>query len=198
MVTKRSTRNVSSRNSNLATEVAKYPGLDFGRDELSAVMRKTYDELIGFITTPAFRALHKELISLPPKDRPAFVAAVIMQPDERAKRGLVVPEGILIQTSAFGDRRPTLFAVKKFLPAKYHGAWENLNWTFGNVYEDEEVSRAPEHAWRPPLPVALQNALIAADADLESVPAERGVNFGMFAALKKHISQKPKTRSSRE
>ena len=38
---------------------------------------------------------------------------------ERAARGFTVPEGILIQASAFGDRRPTLFAVKKFLLKKF-------------------------------------------------------------------------------
>jgi hypothetical protein len=138
-----------------------------------------------FITTPAFKTFHKELMSLPPKERPAFVNAVLFQPDERAKRRIVVPEGILIQTSAFGDRRPTLFAVKKFLPSKYHRVWENVNWTFGNAYKDKDVPRAPEDAWRPPLPVALQNSLIAADADLQSVPVERGINFGMFTPAAK-------------
>jgi hypothetical protein len=34
-----------------------YPGLDFDREELATVMRQTYDELIAFVTTPAFVAL---------------------------------------------------------------------------------------------------------------------------------------------
>jgi hypothetical protein len=196
-VTSRSTRKTSARKSKSPRKEENYPGLDFGRDELSAVMRKTYDEIIGFITTPAFKNFHAELTSLPPKDRPAFVASVILQPEERANRGIVVPDGILIQTSAFGDRRPTLFAVKKFLPLKYHGAWENVNWTFGNEYEGKKVSRAPKHTWRPPLPVALQNAVIAANADLESVPPDRGVNFGMFARADLQGSRNQTTTASR-
>lgn len=157
-----------------------YPGLDFDRDELSRVMREYYDDLIAFITTPAFRALHAELMSLPPQARPKFVMDVIMSPDELAARGVSVPEGILIQTSAFGDRRPTLFAVKKFLPEKYHKAWENVNWTFSNEYADEEVSREPESSWRPPLPVSLQNEAIASGIDIETIPLEAGINSGIF------------------
>jgi hypothetical protein len=152
-----------------------YSGLDFTREELSAVMREAYDELIDFVTTPAFKAIHEELMSLPRQDRPTFVASVFLRPEELAKRGVRVPDGILIQTSAFGDRRPTLFAVKKFLPSRYHGAWENVNITFDNEYDDEEVSRDPEAAWRRPLPVALQNAAIAGDVDLESLPS---LNYG--------------------
>lgn len=170
-----------SDNSTHRPVAATYKGLNFGRDELHAIMRKTYDELINFVTTPVFKVFHKELMSLLPRDRPAFVAKVLFDPDERVKRGMVIPDGILIEASAFGDRRPTLFAVKKLLPLKYQSVWENLNLTFDNEYKNQKVSRAPEKAWRPPLPVALQNALIAADADLESVPAERGVSFGMYA-----------------
>lgn len=149
--------------------MSAYPGLDFDREELSAAMRQNYDRIIAFVTTPEFKALHQELRSLPPTDRPNFVKAVILQPPELAKRGIVVPDDFLIQTSAFGDRRPTLFAVKIFLPSKFHEAWENTNLTFDNEYEDEQVSRDPERAWRPPLPVELQNSLISKGADLDSV-----------------------------
>jgi hypothetical protein len=157
-----------------------YPGLDFDKEELTAVMRQNYDEIIEFILTPEFVSVYNELMSLPPPKRPAFVVSVLLEREELAKRGIVVPDGILIQTSAFGDRRPTLFVVKKFLPKKYHTAWENVNWTFNNWYKDEDVSRATEDAWRPPLPVALQNELISKELDLETVPAEFGVNFGAF------------------
>ena len=158
-----------------------YPNLDFDREELMRVMRQGYDDLIAFITQPAFRAVHGEMMSLPPNERPAYVMSVIMRPEELARRGVVTPEGILVQTSAFGDRRPTLFAVKKFLPAKYHKAWENVNWTFSNEYADEDVSRAPDITWRPPLPVAIQNDAITRNIDVESIPFEAGINSGMFA-----------------
>jgi hypothetical protein len=158
-----------------------YRDLDFGPEELSSVMRETYDELIEFVTTPGFRAMHRELMSLPPPERPAFVGRIIMQPFELGRRGIQVPEGILIETSAFGDRRPTLFVVKKYLPARYRGAWENVNITFDSEYEDAKVSRDPMDAWRPPLPVALQNAALAGDIDLEALPNEWGVNYERFA-----------------
>jgi hypothetical protein len=149
-----------------------YAGLDFGREELAAVMRSTYDELIEFISTPEFKAVHTELMALPEKDRPEFVQKVLLDPEELRRRGVEIPSGILIQMSAFGDRRPTLFAVKKFLPEKYHGAWENVNLTFSNTYDEDAISRDPQMAWRAPLPVALQNELIAQQVDLESVPSE--------------------------
>jgi hypothetical protein len=158
-----------------------YPGLDFDREELAAVMRQTYDELIAFVTTPAFVALHDHMMALDPKDRPGFVTSVVMNRDELSKWDIVVPDGILIQTSAFGDRRPTLFAVKKFLPRKYHVVWENLNWTFDNDREKLNVPRSLDKAWRPPLPVVLQNRLMANGEDLQAVPAEYGVSPDRFA-----------------
>lgn len=146
-----------------------YSGLDFDCQEIAAAMRLCYDRIISFVTTPEFKALHQELRGLPPTDRPNFVKAVILQPTELAKRGIVVPDDVLIQTSAFGDRRPTLFAVKIFLPSKFHKVWENVNLTFDNEYEDEQVSRGPDKAWRPPLRVELQNFLISKGANLDSV-----------------------------
>ena len=174
----------SARKSRVRADVANYDGMDFGRDELYGIMRTTYDELINFVTTPAFKAFHKELMGLLPKKRPSFVAKVLFDPDERIKRGIVVPNRIVIQTSAFGDRRPTLFG-EKFLPRKYQKVWENLNLTFDNEYKNNKVSRASKKAWRPPLPVTLQNALIAAGTDLESVPVEQGVKFGMYAPARR-------------
>jgi hypothetical protein len=90
-----------------------YPGLPFDRQELSLIMRQTYDELIEFVTTLEFRAIHAELMSLAEEDRPAFVIEVLLRHEELQRRGVTVPDGILIETSVFGDRRPTLFAVKK-------------------------------------------------------------------------------------
>lgn len=157
-----------------------YPGLDFDRDELASAMRESYDDLIEFITRPAFQAMHAELMALPAPDRPDFVCSVVLNPDELAARGIDVPDGVLIQASAFGDRRPTLFAVKKFLPEKFHKAWENVNWTFSNDFDIENIRRDPENSWRPPLPVSLQNRLMSSDSDLESVPVEAGINHEFF------------------
>ncbi len=148
---------------------SNYPGLDYGRAELSAAMRRTYDDIIDFVTSPAFRAVIEEMGALGAEQRPLFVADVLMDATALAARGVVAPEGILIQRSAFGDRRPTLFAVKKFLPAKYSNVWQNMNITFDNQFLDESVSRAPEQCWRAPLVPAVQAAAMAEGADLESL-----------------------------
>ena len=110
------------------------------------------------------------MMALAPEKRPAFVHRVWLDPEERERRGIRHSEGILVQTSAFGDRRPTLFVVKKFLPEKYHVVWENVNWTFNNEFREEEVPTDPDSAWRMPLAVAAQNALIANKIDLQSMP----------------------------
>ncbi|WP_327090277.1 hypothetical protein OIE66_06540 [Nonomuraea sp. NBC_01738] len=135
-------------------------------------MRETYDELIEFVSTAEFQQVHSDLMSLPENERPEFVQKVFLNPEKLCSRGVVTPPGILIQMSAFGDRRPTLYAVKKFLPKKYHAAWENVNLTFSNDYDDSAISKDPEIAWRAPLPVALQNELIAQGINLESVPSQ--------------------------
>ena len=147
-----------------------YPDLDFGRTELAGVMRQIYDELIELTLTDAFKAMHAELMSLPKTKRMDFVYGVVCQPEERAKRGVVAADGILFQTSAFGDRRPTLFVIKKFLPERYHGAWENLNITFDNPHDDASVSRDPAMAWRAPLPIGVQSAAMASGIELDSLP----------------------------
>ncbi len=152
-----------------------YPGLDFGPEELGAIMRKTYDELIAFSATPAFRNLHLELMGKPKEERMAFVLEVILSDEERRKRGVETPEGIMFQTSAFGDRRPTLYVIKKFLPKRFHATWENVNITFDNPYDDSEVSRDPAMAWRPPLPVALQSIALSRNIPLDRLPEGYGV-----------------------
>lgn len=144
-------------------------------------MKRAYGDLIKFVNTRQFKLFHKQLMSKSPKDRPGFVANALFNPRERRSRGILLSRGILIQTSAFGDRRPTLFAVKKLLPRKYHPVWENVNLTFDNEYKDKKVLRTSSVAWRPPLPVALQNSVIAAGENLEAVPKRQGVNFGMYA-----------------
>jgi hypothetical protein len=90
-----------------------YAGLAYGRAELATVMRRTYDEIIDFVTTPEFEALMEEMGRLPAVERPRFVVSVLLNDEALKNRGIVVPDGLLIQRSAFGDRRPTLFVVKK-------------------------------------------------------------------------------------
>ena len=157
-----------------------YEGLDFSRAELAAEMRRVYDEIIEFVSTPPFQRFHDEMMALPPTSRVSFVAGVLFDEPEMKRRSIEIPLGILIQNSAFGDRRPTLFAVKKMMPQKYQVAWENMNISFFNEFREEDVSAANENAWRAPLPVKLQNALLASGTSLESVPAEVGIEFGIY------------------
>jgi len=149
-----------------------YEGLEFDKDELSTAMRLYYNDIVEFITQPPFQALFSEMMAIPAKDRPQYVHDIWLNPAALAAQGLHVPDGILIQTSAFGDRRPTLFVVKKYLPEKYHCAWENVNWTFNNDFAENDVPNDPESSWRLPLSVSVQNALIANECDLQAVPAD--------------------------
>lgn len=146
-----------------------YDSLGYSREELCAVMRATYDELIEFVASPEFEEVMSELRSLKSTERPQYIVSVLLSESELRRRGVQVPEGILIQRSAFGDRRPTLFCVKKYLPAKYSNVWQNVNITFDNQFVDSAISREPEIAWRPPLPVALQAETMAAGRSLESI-----------------------------
>lgn len=149
-----------------------YPGIDFDRAELKQVMLENYADICAFIVQPAFQAAFSEMMALPPTDRPGFVLDVWLEPEELSRRGIAVPDGILVQTSAFGDRRPTLFVVKKLLPEKYHVAWENVNWTFNNYFEEDTVPSDPDSSWRFPLKVAVQNEMLASNVDLQSLPED--------------------------
>jgi hypothetical protein len=151
--------------------------LGFDPEELASAMREAYGKLIDFVNTPAFLEAYRELMDTPVRERPKFVANVFFQPSELDKRGIEVPEGILIQTSAFGDRRPTLFVIKKLLPPKFNLAWGNVNLTISNEYAGASIPRDPSKAWRTPLPVQIQNALLRSGVDLEALPDSFGSLF---------------------
>lgn len=145
------------------------PDTVYSREELAAVMRAGYDTLIDFVSTPEFQALMTEFGALSPVERPRFVVDVVLDDEALAARGIVVPHGVLIQRSSFGDRRPTLFCVKTFLPDGYRDIWENVNLTFDNAFAGDSISREPEIAWRAPLPVDLAARVLAEGGDLEQV-----------------------------
>ncbi|WP_411958314.1 hypothetical protein [Paracoccus homiensis] len=131
-------------------------------------MREHYDKIIDFITTDSFKQLMLEMSTLSAIERPKFVAEVLINSDELKSRGVIVPDGILIQRSAFGDRRPTLFAVKHFLPDEYADVWQNVNITFDNEYVDSQVARDRETCWRKPLKPSEQASLMAEGQSLEN------------------------------
>jgi hypothetical protein len=162
-------------------EATIYADLPFEPAELKQAMRAAYDDIIAFVTAAPFATFYAELMSLDKTQRPKFIASVLFRPEVLRARGLEPPPGILIQNSAFGDRRPTLFAVKKMMPERFQSVWENMNLTFNNEYVDDDVSRSDTDAWRPPLPVALQNELLSAGKSLESEPTNSGIQFGIYA-----------------
>lgn len=154
-----------------ACAIDPYDHLAYSQAELAAMMRTHYDKIIDFVTSEPFFALMEEMSTISHLDRPAFVRDVILSDTALAARGVIVPGGILIQRSAFGDRRPTLFAVKHFLPDGFTDVWQNVNITFDNNYIDSSVQRDRETCWRPPLPADVQASAMAAGEDLESVAA---------------------------
>ncbi|WP_347138858.1 hypothetical protein [Paracoccus sp. SSK6] len=140
-------------------------------EDLRSAFKEAYADLISFVSTPNFQALLDDMDALPVSGKVAFVKEVLLDKGELHRRGIDVPEDILIQRSAFGDRRPTLFCVKKYLPDEYHVYWENANLTF-DATPAYDVSRDPEVCWRPPIRPDVQSEVIALGKDLESVAEE--------------------------
>ncbi len=152
-----------------------YDRLGFTPDEIHAAARRTYDELIDFATTPAFRAVVEDLESVPEFTRPDRVWEVLMDEAELARRGVEIPDGVLIQRSTFGDRRPTLFCIKKYLPERFHAVIQNVNITFDNPHREHIPD--DEKAWREPLPVEIQSLAMGAEEELQSISDSVGVSM---------------------
>jgi hypothetical protein len=83
-----------------------------------------------FVQSKPFRSLLDELYSEPKERRQEFVDEVLLNDSELDKRGVHVPEGVVIQRSAFKDKRPTLFCVTENMPRK--SLWEKTTFTFDN------------------------------------------------------------------
>ncbi|MDA9795083.1 hypothetical protein N9C22_02340 [Paracoccaceae bacterium] len=130
-------------------------------------MRNACNSLIDFITTDAFKTLMEDLGALHPRHRPKFVFDVLLSDDALAARSIKRPKNILIQRSAFGDRRPTIFVVKRFFPEEFSNGWQNVNITFDNQFIDSTIKRDPDISWRKPLPISDQAAAMARGDALE-------------------------------
>jgi hypothetical protein len=142
----------------------------FTTAELRQAMKDGYAAIIAFVTSEVFAKVSAELDSLSDIQRDNFVRNVILNRGALERRGVNVPEGILLQRSSFGDRRPTLFCIKKYLPERFHGAWENVNLTFDMEFPDYAVARDPETSWRTPISPDIQSLLLAAGLSLEQIP----------------------------
>lgn len=78
-------------------------------------IEQTIGEISEFVYSPKFYPLVQELRSLPIQEHKRFVRDIIINREELVKRGINVPEGMIVQRSVFGDNRPTLFCVTKYL-----------------------------------------------------------------------------------
>ena len=144
-----------------------YADLNFSQKDLVQAFESCYIDIIEFVTQDVFQELFSKMMKLDTTERPQFVNEVWLNKQYLLEKGLKFSEGILIQTSAFGDRRPTLFVVKKFLPEKFHSVWENANLTFNNDFVNEEVPNDLDHSWRLPLNVSVQNAILSNGYNLQ-------------------------------
>lgn len=128
------------------------------RDDLQEKMWEYYMDLVDFFFTDEFQAVYEEMNSLPETERPQYINDVLLNEEVLKERGIDVPEEILIQRSSFGDRRPTLFCLKKYLPEEYQDlfVWQNVNLTFDNDHESWPIADG-ENAWNKPINVDLQD-----------------------------------------
>lgn len=133
---------------------------NFSKANLYAAMKCAYDVLLDYAGKPEFQSMLSELYSLAPHERPIFVNEVIMNTENMANRGLSPPSGVFIQRSSFGDRRPTLFCIKKYIDERLQTHWQNVNLTFDNFFAEDEIPKGL-NAWRRPLPFEIQQALVA-------------------------------------
>jgi len=96
------------------------------RDEGDAALQS----IRGFVETEPFQRLLDELWALPPDERPEFVSSTILNTEQRRLRGIVVPDGMVIQRSWFADGRPPLFCITRQLRAGL--LWKKVTFTFDN------------------------------------------------------------------
>ncbi len=99
---------------------------------LQASMQEAIREIGAFAVRPPFQRLLQDLYGLPESERARFVADVVLNPEERSRRGIELPDGLIIQRSAFADARPTLFCVTKYLPQASQ-PWRKVTVTFDSA-----------------------------------------------------------------
>ena len=121
--------------------------------------KQGYDEIIQFVTTPEFNSVYKELMALALNDRPEFVVNVLLNDIELQNRGINRPQDLFIMRTAFGDKRSTLFCVKKWLSRDLNAVWENVNIIF-DANSKAEVSNEAD-VFRSPVPVAIQHEYLS-------------------------------------
>jgi hypothetical protein len=92
-----------------------------------------YGEIVSFVTTREFQLVLLEMYELEAQSQPQFVINVLLNEEALRERDVFVPPNLIIQRSAFGDKRPTLFCVTRMLPPGM--IWEKATITFDMVDE---------------------------------------------------------------
>jgi len=121
--------------------------------------KQGYEEIIQFVKSPEFNSIYKELMGLSSHDQPEFVVNVLLNDMELQNRGVNRPNNLFIMRTAFGDERPTLFCVKKWLSRDLNIFWENVNINFVNKSEKKILDKTI--ALRSPIPVAIQHEYLS-------------------------------------
>jgi hypothetical protein len=96
--------------------------------EIATTIRLAVADIAQFVRTESFMDLLDELYACANEAQPRFVHDVLLDSDQLLSRGISVPEGLMIQRSAFADGRPTLFCVTKIVPLAY--PWHKVTITF--------------------------------------------------------------------
>jgi hypothetical protein len=86
-------------------------------DTLVRWMTEAVLVIYRYAASEEFQEMYRELQELESFEaQDEFVRHVLLDPAELVRRGLTPPEGVTIQRSAFGDKRPTIFCLVKYLP----------------------------------------------------------------------------------
>ncbi len=137
-------------------------------DVIAREMKAGYERLFRVIQTTEFQAVLEKVYGLPLSERPGFVKEYLLSEEGRRSLGLLLPPDVLLLRSTFGDRRPTLFCLKTYLPDECQAPWQNVNVTFDIAYDDREVPK-DERAWRLGLPFDVQAALMSSGFSVDEV-----------------------------
>lgn len=105
------------------------PALDEAfRARLQATIREGIEDIGRVVAVQPFQDMLEEMYSHPKHERPAFVERVVLNAQEREKRGVFIPSEVILQRSKFADGRPTLFCATRLLPLAY--PWQKVTLTF--------------------------------------------------------------------
>lgn len=85
------------------------------REAVRVEARAGLEAIRDFITRDEFIRVLGELYDQAPEHRDEFVRTVLLDPEALRERGVIVPDGVKVQRSQFGDHRPTIFCVTKLM-----------------------------------------------------------------------------------